>query len=189
VLSLIRAIVAQGADVNARTTEIPPLRRFLMGLGDLSWVDFTGQTPFLRAALSGDVTVMKLLLEHGADPNIPTLAGSTALMAAAGINWIPGQTYSHAEADYVEAVKLCLERGAEVNAKNSLGLTAMHGAANRGWESVIQILADHGAQVDPKDNQGRTPMVFAQGIFLAVRPPEAKPKAMALLKQLMAKQQ
>ena len=31
-------------------------------------------------------------------------------------------------------------------------------------------------------------MVFAQGIFLAVRLPEAKPKAMALLKQLMAKQ-
>jgi hypothetical protein len=28
-------------------------------------------------------------------------------------------------------------------------------------------------------------MIFAQGIFLAVRPPEAKPKAMALLKQLM----
>jgi ankyrin repeat protein len=76
-----------------------------------------------------------------------------------------------------------------VNAKNSLGLTAMHGAANRGWESVIQILADHGAQLDPKDNVGRTPMVFAQGIFLAVRPPEAKPKAMALLNQLMAKQQ
>ena len=51
-------------------------------------------------------------------------------MAAAGINWIPGETYSHAEADYIEAVKLCLDRGAEVNAKNSLGLTAMHGRRN-----------------------------------------------------------
>ena len=37
-----------------------------------------------------------------------------------------------------------------------------------------------------KDIGGRTPMIFAQGIFLAVRPPEAKPKAIALLKQLMA---
>ena len=61
----------------------------------------------------------------------------------------------------------------------------MHGAANRGWESVIQILADHGARVNAKDKEGRTPMTFAEGIFLAVRPPEAKPKAMALLKQLM----
>ena len=85
-----------------------------------------------------------------------------------------------------EAVNLCLDRGADVNASNSLGLTAMHGAANRGWESVIQILADHGAKLDVKDNAGRTPMIFAQGIFLAIRPPEAKPKAMALLNKLMA---
>lgn len=185
-IDLIRTLIAKGANLNQQTDTVPihGLMQF-----DASWVNFDGETPFVRAALSGDIEVMRVLLAAGADPNIKTTQGTTSLMAAAGINWIPGQTYSHAEADYVEAVKLCLERGAEVNAKNSLGLTAMHGAANRGWESVIQILADHGAQVDPKDNQGRTPMVFAQGIFLAVRPPEAKPKAMALLKQLMAKQQ
>jgi ankyrin repeat protein len=66
-----------------------------------------------------------------------------------------------------------------------MGLTAMHGAANRGWESVIQVLADHGAKLDPKDKEGRTPLTYAQGIFLAIRPPEAKPKAMALLHKLM----
>jgi ankyrin repeat protein len=82
-------------------------------------------------------------------------------------------------------VKLCLDRGADVNATNSLGMMAMHGAANRGWESVIQILADHGAKLDVKDIGGRTPMIFAQGIFLAIRPPEAKPKAIALLQKLM----
>jgi ankyrin repeat protein len=153
---------------------------------DASWVNFDGQTSFVRAALSGDIEVMRLLLEKGADPNIATTQGTTALMAASGVNWIPGQTYSRSEADYAEAVKLCLERGADVNAANSLGFTAMHGAANRGWESVIQILADHGAKLDVKDNAGRTPMTFAEGIFLAVRPPEAKPKAIALLKHLMA---
>jgi ankyrin repeat protein len=31
---------------------------------------------------------MRLLLEHGADPNIKTYEGSTALMAASGINWV-----------------------------------------------------------------------------------------------------
>ena len=182
-LDLIKALLKKGAAPNAKTNTVPVhgLMQF-----DASWVNFDGQTSFLRAALSGDIEVMRLLLENGADPNIATTQGTTALMAASGINWIPGQTYSHTEAEYVEAVKLCLARGADVNATNSLGFTAMHGAANRGWESVIQILADHGAKLDIKDNAGRTPMTFAEGIFLAVRPPEAKPKAIALLKQLLA---
>jgi uncharacterized protein len=181
-LDLIKALLKKGADPNLRTDTVPVhgLMQF-----DASWVNFDGQTPFIRAALSGDIEVMRLLLEHGADPNIATAQGSTALMAAAGINWIPAQTYSHPEADYVEAVKLCLDRGASANATNSLGLAAIHGAANRGWVSVIQILADHGAKLDVKDNAGRTPMTFAEGIFLAVRPPVAKPEAMALLKKLM----
>jgi uncharacterized protein len=181
-LDLIKALLDRGANPNLRTDTVPVhgLMQF-----DASWVNFDGQTPFVRAALSGDIEVMRLLLASGADPNIATAQGTTALMAASGINWIPGQTYSHSEGEYVEAVKLCLTRGADVNAANSLGLTAMHGAANRGWESIIRILADHGAQLDVKDIAGRTPMTFAEGIFLAVRPPEAKPKAIALLKKLM----
>jgi ankyrin repeat protein len=180
-LELIKALLKKDANPNLKTDTVPVhgLMQF-----DASWVNFDGETPFVRAALSGDIEVMRLLLESGADPNIATTQGSTALMAAAGINWIPGQTFTRAEADYVEAVKLCLERGAPVNASNSLGLTAMHGAANRGWTSIMQILADHGAVVDAKDKEGRTPMVFAKGIFLAVRPPVAKPEAIALLEKL-----
>ncbi|HLI84530.1 MAG TPA: ankyrin repeat domain-containing protein [Bryobacteraceae bacterium] len=181
-MDLIKALLKKGADPNLRTDTVPVhgLMQF-----DGSWVNFDGQTPFIRAALSGDIEVMRLLLANGADPNIKTAQGTTALMAASGINWIPGQTFSHSEEEYVEAVKLCLDRGADVNAANSLGLTAMHGAANRGWVSIIQILADRGAKLDVKDIAGRTPMIFAQGIFLAIRPPEAKPKAIALLKQLL----
>src|SRR6185436_17321110 len=100
-LDLIKALLKKGADPNLRTDTVPVhgLMQF-----DASWVNFDGQTPFIRAALSGDIVVMRLLLEHGADPNIATAQGSTALMAAAGINWIPAQTYSLSEADFVEAV-------------------------------------------------------------------------------------
>src|SRR5580658_6546635 len=180
-LDLIKALLKKDANPNLKTDTVPVhgLMQF-----DASWVNFDGETPFVRAALSGDIEVMRLLLANGADANIATTQGTTALMAASGINWIPAQTYSHSEAEYVEAVKLCVERGADVNASNSLGLTAMHGAANRGWVSVMQILADHGAKVDAKDKEGRTPMTFAKGIFLAVRPPVAKPEAMALLEKL-----
>src|SRR6185295_9612340 len=124
--------------------------------GNASWVNFDGQTAFIRAALSGDVPLMRLLLEHGADPNIRTYEGSTALMAAAGVNWVVSQTYSRPDEQYLEAVKLCLERGADVNAVNAQGFTAMHGAANKGFDAMIKLLAAHSAKLDVKDKQDRT---------------------------------
>ena len=141
-LEMIELLLARGANVNARTREVPPSRRWLYSLGDVSWVDFTGQTPFLRAALSADTTAMQLLLAHGADPNLATLAGTTPLMAAAGVNWVVAQTYTESKEAQLEAVQLCLELGADVNATNSMGLTALLGAANRGSNEIIRVLVE-----------------------------------------------
>ena len=66
--------------------------------------------------------------KRGADPNLPTLAGTTPLMAAAGVNWVVAQTYTESPQARLDAVKLCLELGADVNATNSMGLTALLGA-------------------------------------------------------------
>lgn len=180
-LELIRALLDRGVDVNARTTEVPPVRRFILPLGDLSWVDFTGQTAFLRAALSGDVTVMKLLLARGADPKIPTNSNTTALMAAAGVNWVVNQTYTESS---LEAVKLCLDLGADVNAVNAMGLTAVMGAANRGADDILRFLVEKGAHLDVKDKEGRSPYNWAEGVFLATNAPQQKPSTMALIKKL-----
>jgi uncharacterized protein len=185
-LELIRLLLARGADPDARTREYPPERRFITGLGDLSWVDFTGETPFLRAALAGDVTVMRLLLEHGADPGIATHAGTTPLMAAAGINWVVNQTFDEGPAALLEAVRLAFELGNDVNAVNSMGLSAVHGAANRGSEEIIEFLFRHGARLDLPDNEGRTPLTWAEGVFLATHPPVSKPGTIALIERLLA---
>ena len=142
-----------------------------------SWVNFDGQTPFVRAALSGDIEVMRLLLEAGADPKIATTHGTTALMAAAGINWIPGQTYSHTRGR--------LRRGREAvpgarRRRERLQLARIHRDA---WRRQPRMGVGH---PDPRRSRrqarregrqvGRTPMTFAEGIFLAVRPPVAKPE-------------
>jgi ankyrin repeat protein len=184
-LDLIKTLIERGADVNARTKEYAPIRRWVTPLNDISWVDFTGQTPFLRAALSGDITVMRLLLDKGADPNIATFAGTTALMAAAGVNWAENQTYTESKEALMEALKLCVEKGADVNAANSMGITAVIGAANRGSDDMLAFLVQHGAKLDVKDKEGRTPLVWAGGVFLATNPPEEKPSTMALIKKLM----
>jgi uncharacterized protein len=184
-LALIELLLEKGADPDVRTREQPPERRFITRLGDLAWVDFTGQTPFLRAALAGDVTVMKLLLAHGADPNIPTYGGTTPLMAAAGVNWVVSQTFDEGPAALLEAVQLAHSLGNDVNAVNSMGLSAVHGAANRGSDDIIRYLAANGARLDGKDSQGRDPMQWAEGVFLATHPPVQRPATMSLLQNLM----
>jgi len=181
-MDLIKALLARGANPNAQVNTTP-FRGFYQV--SANWVNFDGQTAFIRAALSGDITLMRLLVEHGADPNIKTYEGSTALMAAAGVNFVVSQTYSRSDDEYLEAAKLCLEKGADVNATNNQGFTAMHGATNRGFDKMVQLLADHGSKLDVKDKQGRTPMTFAEGVFLAVQPPVRKPTTIALLEKLM----
>jgi ankyrin repeat protein len=187
-LNLTRTLLERGADPNPRTREKQPEHRFITRLGDLSWVDFTGQTPFLRAALAGDLTAMRLLLEHGADPNIATHAGTNPLMAAAGINWVFNQTFDEGEDALLEAVKLTHSLGNDINAINSMGLTAVHGAANRGSDDIIRWLAAHGARLDVADKEGRTPVTWAHGVFLATHPPIDRPATAALLEELMTQQ-
>jgi uncharacterized protein len=189
-LEFIRFLLDKGVDPNIRVKEVPPLRRWMYLLGgSLAWVDFTGQTPFLLASLSGDVTTMRLLLERGADPKITTDGGTNALMAAAGVNWVVNQTYTEGEQTLLEAVKLCFELGMDVNATNTMGLTAAMGAANRGSDAIIEFLASKGSRLDVKDKAGRTAYNWSEGVFLATHAPVPKPSTMALIQKLTGQPQ
>ncbi|HEY4340706.1 MAG TPA: ankyrin repeat domain-containing protein [Steroidobacteraceae bacterium] len=189
VLDLIRDLLAAGADVNARTKETPPFRNFLLPVtGSLEWVDFTGQTPFLTAALAGDVTVMKLLLEHGADPHIDTYQGTSPLMAAAGVNWVLAQTWTEGPDQLLQAVKLCVDLGMNVNQANSMGITALHGAANRGSDDIVRYLVAHGADLTTRDKEHRSTLDWAKGVFLATHPAQPKPTTIALVTELLKQQ-
>ena len=120
-LALIGRLLDGGANPNARTKEFPPERRYITTVvGSVAWVDLTGQTPFLRAAASGDLAAMREMLAHGADPNIATAGGTTPLMAAAGVNWAVGETFDEGPAALLEAVKLTNGLPNQVNAVNSM---------------------------------------------------------------------
>ena len=158
-LRVIRSLLAHGADVNGRNTMEEPrwsgarYRRHL-----------TGATAFLFAAKVADVEVMRLLLDHGADPTMNTDDNITPLMAAAGIAWASNQERA-SEAQVLEAVTLLVEElGADVNVVSDLGETAMHAAAYRGANSVVQYLFDKGATLDVVAKDGRTPLRVADGV-------------------------
>jgi hypothetical protein len=70
-----------------------------------------------------------------------------------------------------------------------MGLTAVHGAANRGSDDIIRYLAANGAALDIPDKEGRTPVTWAHGVFLATHPPVDKPETAALIEELLAQRQ
>jgi OOP family OmpA-OmpF porin len=129
-------------------------------------------------------SVLNWLKTNCADANLATTQGTTALAAAAGMNWTVAQTVTWGPAALLEAVRICHEAGNDVNAANSKGMRAIHAAANRGSDDIIRYLAAHGADVQAKDGEGRTAMDWAQGVFLATHPPVARPAAIEALRKL-----
>jgi uncharacterized protein len=181
-MRILKSLLDHGADVNGRNSMEEPrwsgarYRRHL-----------AGATAFLFAAKVADVEAMRLLLDYGADPTIPTDENTTPLMAAAGIAWASNQERA-SESQVLDAVKLLVdEYGADVNAVSDLGETAMHAAAYRGANSVVQYLFDKGAKLDVVAIDGRTPLIIADGVEYG-NSFAAQPQTAALLRKLGAKE-
>ena len=75
--------------------------------------------------------------------------------------------------------------GADINAVNEADFTALHGAAFRGLDEVIQILVDHGANINARDFRGRTPYRLAEGSKQSFQF-QAWPETAAFIKKLGA---
>jgi ankyrin repeat protein len=180
-LELVRRLVARGANIDARQTKEP-------ADGNRNKLDRLGATPFVLAAKSCDVPLMQLLIELGADTSLTTNAGTTAVMAAAGVGiWAPGENPgTHAEC--LAAVTLALDSGGgDVNAVDANGETAMHGAVYRGGNiSVIQLLYDRGAKLDVVNAKGWTPVFVADGVEYTPDVLKRYPEAAALLRSMLA---
>jgi len=146
-LDYIRFLLEAGADVNARLIESTETRTVFTN----QWLDEEGATAFLRASQSGDVPLMNLLLEYGADPFINTVLGVSPLAAAAGIGWVEGVTSEWSTAQTVEAIKLLLDLGLDPNYQADTGRTPLHGAGHKGATEVARILVEAGGRLDIRD--------------------------------------
>ena len=171
-LELIKALLARGADPNARASRVT-LRSITgagSGLGPDDADNFgvgrtrRGATPFWVAAENADTSILRALLEAGADPKLVTEDNTTPLMVAAGLGH-GGDRYEKfwSSARALEAVKFLVENGADVNAANKVGFTALHGTAFVGADAAAEYLKQHGANLNAQDFIKRTPYRIAQG--------------------------
>ena len=160
-LDYIKLLLAKGANPNLRMKSSTETRTVFTN----QWLYEEGATPFLRAAQSGDLVLMKMLLDHGADPSLPTDHKVTPLMVASGIGWVEGVTYEWSPQATYDAVKMLIDLGANVNAQDTLdGRTALMGAAHKGRNDVIQLLVEHGADLALHDIGSRDSIHALSGV-------------------------
>lgn len=164
-VSVVKALLAQKANPNARLVKAPPRPR---ENGTQGGISLLGATPFLLAAANGNVDAMPVLVEGGADARIPTTDNTPPLLVAAGVHRNPDIVLTPDDREHsVEAAKLLLELGADVNALGEYGWTALHGAAYNGFDEMIQFLVSKGAKMDTMDQFGQTPLSIALAVTTA----------------------
>jgi len=168
---LVKALLAHGADPNIRMTKGTPVRRNSTDYFLLS--PLVGITPYLLAAKFLEPEIMQALLAGGADPKLTMPDGANALMLAAGVG-SPNNADRRGvnvidfgkpepESKVLPAVEAAFRANNDVTAADKSGTTALHAAVTHRYETVVQFLLEHGADVNAKNKAGITPYLALLG--------------------------
>jgi ankyrin repeat protein len=158
-LQLVKALLAHGANPNLQMTVRPPT---FGGTGTGGYNDAVGATAFIVAANASDVEMMRILLAAGADPHLMSKTNSNAILAATGLNRGIGEIIDD-EDRALEAVKFLLDVGVDPKAVTTYNENALFGPGYRGWNRLLELLIDKGADVNIVNKAGVTPYLAASG--------------------------
>jgi hypothetical protein len=124
-----------------------------------------------EAALKSDLSVVDILLKHGADPNI--LCGShdelhTCIFSTFGVDW--------ETCDWLAIASSLIEHGLDIDMRMpcvsgipNIYSTALMSACQNGNLKAVEMLLEHRANVHVLDNKDRSPIVLALSAFLRGR--------------------
>jgi len=157
-LPVIQKLLDAGADPNTLVNNTPRAR---MRDGSPRIVFATA---LMRAAFSGDMELVKLLLAHGADPHIQSRDRETTLMAACGLAFINGYHRRRPSEERLEVVKLLVDLGEDINHADSYGITPLMAAANLGDINIVRYLIEKGADLGAHDLGKKNDGAFGSSI-------------------------
>jgi ankyrin repeat protein len=129
-LAGVRMLVSQGADINRVTRDRTPLMYAVSTRAGRDWP-----------------SIVELLLDSGADPNVANHIGQTAL---------------HRAGRSADIIQLLVDKGADVNAKDDRGRTPLLWICNRRFKAdprSIEKLLENGADANARDLDGKTPLM------------------------------
>jgi ankyrin repeat protein len=179
-MDIVRLLLDRGAN--------PNMQLFFRPANVRGSTNTRGSTPLIRAANQGDLELVKLLLEHGADATVYMADRQTPIHAV-----LAGRT---SEKDALELIKVLHEAGTDVNVvalvnhiEEVRGGSALHYAVRKRFKEVIRELASYGIDMNLKDQDGLTALDYTQSRgfmpFMANQTPIFKEEA-ALLRELGA---
>jgi uncharacterized protein len=165
-LDMVRMLLERGANPNMQLFFRPAKVR--------GSTNTRGSTPLIRAANNGDLEVVHLLLEHGADATLYMADRQTPIHAV-----LAGRT---SEREALELIRIFYTAGTDidvialVNHREEIrGGTALHYAVRKRYKEVIRQLASYGIDINAKDQDGLTALDYTQSRgfmpFMALQTP------------------